>query len=151
MQREASLAKIGADHPQIAAAAAGVMVAATGGFLAAGEAIMGAGATALSVGPNIDRLAEEARAVGGNLGDKIQMAGQLVGDVKLGQDAAVKALGSTISKLGGEFGRAAINGTEYLTAARSQGGIVNAIGVNAHGSTFSTALKVGEKGLEVIK
>ena len=71
--------------------------------------------------------------------------------MRLGQDGAVKALGETLTKIGAEYGQATINGVRYMTAAMVRNGTVNAIGVNKDGSTFNTVLKVGEKGLELMK
>ena len=125
-----------------------------GAAVGLGYGLLGGAGTATAAAPiaaNIDRIAAQAQAVGPRLGQQIQAAGQMVGELKLGQAGAVNALGQTLTKMGAEFGRATINGVEYVTAAMARNGVVNAIGVNADGSTFNTALKLGQKGLEVIQ
>ncbi len=130
-------------------AAAGALAGATLGL--GSQALVGAGAAAAPLAANIDKLAGQAQAAGPRLAQQIQAAGRLVGDLKLGQAGAVDALGRTLARLGAEYGQASINGVHYVTAAMAKNGAVNAIGVNANGSTFNATLKLGEKGLEVMK
>jgi RHS repeat-associated protein len=142
-------AVIGAAAPT---AAVGAAIAGEAGAVAALSRISGQIGTAIAAGvPNIDRLAAEAQAVGPRLGQRVSAAGEIVGRLRLSQDAAADALGKTLAKLGAEYGETTIGGVRYFTAAMSRNGTVNAIGINQDGSTFRTLLKLGVRGPEVMK
>jgi hypothetical protein len=130
----------------VGAAAVGI------GVMAATTSMMTSAAIAAASHPaSIAILAGASKLASSNLGQQIQAAGRMVGSMRLGQSAAVDVLGKTITRLGAEFGRTTIGDVQYLYAARATQGVVNAIGVNANGSTFSTTLRLGAKGLELMK
>jgi hypothetical protein len=85
-------------------------------------------------------------------GNKIFTAGRVVGEQGLTQSGATRAVQQAVTKLGFEQGPTLTqNGVNYVLGAQARGGVVNAIGVHADGTTTRAFFKLGEKGYELIQ
>jgi RHS repeat-associated protein len=125
----------------------------------AGPAIgrIGAALTGLTAAGRASRAGSQVAA--GIRGDGISSApqqiaevGRRVGDMRLGQDVATRAIQQAVTHLGLEQGpTVGIGGVNYVTGAQAVSGGIPAIGVDKVGATTKAVVQYGEKGWEVVK
>ena len=109
-----------------------------------------AGATG-RVGIAVDAAVGSARVLQGP-GRQVFEAGRVIGEQGLSQAAATRAVSQAVTRLSLDQGpTVGINGVNYVTSGMARGGIVDAVAVHANGTTTRAALRLAEKGWEVVK